>query len=1170
VAASTAASFSPFGKGGRLLARTSFTGGVGYAFSGGSFISADLRPYYDEWNHFAVVSSQASGTVLKWFVNGNLIAQHDDSNYQGVGVPAAGVDYAKEGYEKVKTKIRSLYLCSWTFWSGVYHRGFIDEFRIWNMVRSQEDIKRDMYLAFDRSVAASIPNLVGYWDFDDVEDDRALDFAGGHYDLEFGGCAPCLAGDVPDYKGYTPKRCLPCVEARTCEKNAATCLDHADVWDTFSTNYATYDSGPFKGLPKTMMSCVAAKAYGSPDGCEKKDMLLCAPSDQIGSDSSYQVFGGAHCYKSGPYAASSLVRMTGIGPTFPTKLISSAPIGGRSFDVLIDSRAWFTFPYERAAAIAANRLPETRGKVVIQLNGTDAQHDGLCFTVTALDKTKFALQDPLHATSHPDFTLYYISPSTSNPTYQRVAVGVALPLGVDRVFFAPADPSWTFGAVDDGTSSVYYGGSPFATFQYVANDGLEDSAPLTVTVSVRCPVGRFLNQSSLQCLPCPAGTYMDRSNVASECIQCSVNSAQPKPGMAACTPCVRGTSFALFAGSEQCTTCASLPAIDHSPGAVTLLDDIGCVYKVKFMGHGDSATFRIPVPSGLTAADDDHAVRYGLSPIPVTYRVTGDANRDLTKASATREVVTVQNAVRVSSDIASTIVAIDPVLGKRLVKSTELACGEADHQYYESGILDQPDKMVVALLVEVAYSVYVTSLLVVGVAPANQLLRVEAVMDPAGDVELLWEQGLASIKSETVMRYDLCISTFATTKLKLTFRASVKLDAVEVHGVKEFDGVEGVVLAKGSRSFTVSAADFAQYGIKQQLSLTYTAQQCKGKDSEVRAYVLSLDIYVEPDLKERKVPLPVTIIVLSLAGIGGCLFAAAVLYRNRKSKLVVSLAPTFCYMMLAGLAVVYAWLILNAIAFMDPPHAGFDICVVTPWMLVVSMQSMYALLLAKTWRIHRIFNNTQLRRLHLSNAELLKPVALLLGTIALILAIWFAAAPPKLALVYTNYSKYYICASPQMQVMSYILYIAVGLPMLFGVYLTLQVRAGVKDDKFNESTSIAVVIYTKFLCGVFMLVAVELIKGDENAVASFSIVSFGIFGVATTALVVLFLNKLFIIFFHPEVIREDSMMRMTAGTSRGTLKTTEENNKNHRRESSKTSSAVSPRSTITGTGVAAE
>ncbi len=104
-----------------------------------------------------VVHTMSTGDWAKMYFNGELVGtiSHD---YLGVA------NQRSEQKLPIPSKIESLMVCSWSFWSEVYHKGLIDDLRVWNYTRTQDEIKRDMH----KRLSGSENGLYAYYDFDDL------------------------------------------------------------------------------------------------------------------------------------------------------------------------------------------------------------------------------------------------------------------------------------------------------------------------------------------------------------------------------------------------------------------------------------------------------------------------------------------------------------------------------------------------------------------------------------------------------------------------------------------------------------------------------------------------------------------------------------------------------------------------------------------------------------------------------------------------------------------------------------------------------------------------------------------------------------------------------------------------------------------------------------------
>src|SRR5262245_10555488 len=136
---------------------------------------ADDLVHAGEWCHIAAVSGKGG---MKLYYNGVLVGTRDytgsfaamkngDRNYLGKTVTP--VDNDRE-----------------------FH-GQIDEFRVWKVARSEERIRATMF----KRLTGKEPNLVGLWNFDDVQNGVVKDVGPGKHHGKLMGNARVVAAQLP-------------------------------------------------------------------------------------------------------------------------------------------------------------------------------------------------------------------------------------------------------------------------------------------------------------------------------------------------------------------------------------------------------------------------------------------------------------------------------------------------------------------------------------------------------------------------------------------------------------------------------------------------------------------------------------------------------------------------------------------------------------------------------------------------------------------------------------------------------------------------------------------------------------------------------------------------------------------------------------------------------------
>ncbi|KMS93608.1 hypothetical protein BVRB_029760, partial [Beta vulgaris subsp. vulgaris] len=161
------------------------------------------------------------------------------------------------------------------------------------------------------------------------------------------------------------------------------------------------------------------------------------------------------------------------------------------------------------------------------------------------------------------------------------------------------------------------GGHPFAVVTYRVNDGFVKSLPISVPISLLCPMGTFMNQDEYRCDACPPGSYSDEENLDPACKLCLINEFQPNSGQTSCLKCTLGSSYTMSPGAASCTFCNSTD-VATNPDLLSLSTSY-CA--IGFMADNEVSTkggqhseidFASLLPEGL----DPSQARVLLSTIP--------------------------------------------------------------------------------------------------------------------------------------------------------------------------------------------------------------------------------------------------------------------------------------------------------------------------------------------------------------------------------------------------------------------------------------------------------------------------------------------------------------------------------------------------------------------------
>jgi ABC-type branched-subunit amino acid transport system substrate-binding protein len=204
------------------------------------------------------------------------------------------------------------------------------------------------------------------------------------------------------------------------------------------------------------------------------------------------------------------------------------------------------------------------------------------------------------------------------------------------------------------------------------------------------------------------------------------------------------------------------------------------------------------------------------------------------------------------------------------------------------------------------------------------------------------------------------------------------------------------------------------------------------------------------------------------AGLGilfaACLMLALVIWRE--SPLLISSTYPFLVLILLGIAVGYG----SIYTWIGEPKEY--LCALRIWLPPIAFVMMLAPLLAKTWRLHRIFTLGSLKTTPIPLWKLVIIVAVLIGLQVAICIAWISAGSIKPVIVNDKNDAtvaYKICTqNNNNRISSYVTYGYLGLLMLIGAYYAFRVRNLPKD--FNESRWIGFSIYNTLLFSIVIVI----------------------------------------------------------------------------------------------------
>jgi ABC-type branched-subunit amino acid transport system substrate-binding protein len=210
------------------------------------------------------------------------------------------------------------------------------------------------------------------------------------------------------------------------------------------------------------------------------------------------------------------------------------------------------------------------------------------------------------------------------------------------------------------------------------------------------------------------------------------------------------------------------------------------------------------------------------------------------------------------------------------------------------------------------------------------------------------------------------------------------------------------------------------------------------------------------------------IVLAAVAGCGLLLIGVMILLMVmwRESPILISATYPFLVLILLGAGLGFG----SMFTWIGEPTDW--ICALRIWLPPMALVIMLTPLLAKTWRLHRIFTLSTLKRTPIPLWKLIVMVSCLsLIQVAICIA-WISAGTIKPVIIDDKQNvtrAYKICAQNNVnRICAYVTYGYLGLLMLIGAYYAFRVRNLPKD--FNESRWIGFSIYNTLLFSIIIVI----------------------------------------------------------------------------------------------------
>lgn len=312
------------------------------------------------------------------------------------------------------------------------------------------------------------------------------------------------------------------------------------------------------------------------------------------------------------------------------------------------------------------------------------------------------------------------------------------------------------------------------------------------------------------------------------------------------------------------------------------------------------------------------------------------------------------------------------------------------------------------------------------------------------------------------------------------------------------------------------------------LNVTFITNELVWKDGELPISA------IVPQQVEIGSPIGIVFLVLTIIALIVSISFSVIFWYYKDEKVVKKTSPFFSQLILIGID-----LCLLSQIFWAVSQTGFT-CFTKVWLLAIGFGLIMGNLLAKTYRIFKIFTNVQVTSLVMKDTDLLKfSIVILAIEIALLSVYCFTGGgtPKPVFIQSTSDSLLLIiqCAVPSsfIQLLGQIsLLVFNGLLILCGVVIAYVSRH--VESSFNESKYIAITVYI-YLLVVIILLPLYYTAGDSGSSVQrqFILRSISVLAAMYFTLVALFVPKLIVLYDTKKKERiAASQMSATSGTDR--------------------------------------
>jgi ABC-type branched-subunit amino acid transport system substrate-binding protein len=262
--------------------------------------------------------------------------------------------------------------------------------------------------------------------------------------------------------------------------------------------------------------------------------------------------------------------------------------------------------------------------------------------------------------------------------------------------------------------------------------------------------------------------------------------------------------------------------------------------------------------------------------------------------------------------------------------------------------------------------------------------------------------------------------------------------------------------------------------------------------------------------------------ILASFGIALCIFMFVIMIHQKDSPVIRVATWEFLCVMLLGAALGFG----SMFTWIGMPRTW--ICALRIWLPPMAFILIMAPLLAKTWRLHKIFTLANLKVVPIPLWRLVV-MCIALALVQLVICIFWIAMgtiQPKITNDPNDRNVAYLtCGSNSAnQVSAYVTYGYLGLLMVVGSYITFRVRNLPKD--FNESRWIGLSIYNTLLFSIIILILGYALS--KFPVTVLILICVCTFAISMGSIIFMMAPKLWTLLHHPEKRSSGSSGRISS------------------------------------------